>query len=273
MNLIPKILHLYWDKSPMSWLQTMTVSTFHKLNPSWKIHVYVPKQTYAGKEKYIPDYVGTNFFSIIENNPAVNMIEVDLSNYNIKIDLHNILRSDILRYHLLYNYGGIWSDFDVVWLKPMEYLSTIVKSHDFTATLCLLKNVHHNISILISTPRHPFYKFIIDSCNLRQVYFKGTPNHQEYGTVMWNRIFPDLTGNAILKEYPGMVSLEYATFFQYSIYEMEKLYNETDLSVITENVICVHWFNGHELSKKYVNENNFNSKCSMTELIKLVGGI
>lgn len=256
----------------MSWLQSITVDTFCKLNPDWEIYVYIPKQAYSGNNSYIPDYIGADFFSRVEKHPVVKIIEINLSDYDIKEDLHNILRSDILRYHLLYNYGGVWSDFDVIWLKPMEHLSIIVGSNDFIITLCLLKGIHHNISILVSVPQHPFYKFVIDNCKLTQNSFKGIPNHQEYGTVMWNRIFPDLTGNNILKEYPGMIDLEYSTFFPYSIYEMEKLYNETDLSVITENVMCVHWFNGHELSKKYVNEDGFNRKCSMTELIKLVGG-
>ena len=46
---------------------------------------------------------------------------------------------------------------------------------------------------------------------------------------------------------------------------MERLYTKTDLSVITEDVMCVHWFNGHKLSKEYVNNNG--RKCSMTEII------
>jgi hypothetical protein len=271
MDNIPKILHLYWDRGPMSWLQTLTTDTFVKYNPDWIINVYIPKQPPGINFKYIPDYCGKDFFSNVENNSAVNIVEVDLNHYDIRLDLHNILRSDILRYHLLYEHGGVWSDFDVLWLRPMMHLSTVAGRSDFLATICLFKKSHHNISILVSAPRHPFYKFIIDNCNLTQNFLKGVPDHQEYGTRMWNRIFPDLTGNDILTKYPSIVNLEYSTFFPYSIFEMGRLYNLTDLSVITDNVMCVHWFNGHVLSKKYVNNEEYAKPCSMTELIKLTG--
>lgn len=273
MNKIPKKLHLYWDKSPMSKLQVFTIETFHRLNPDWKIFVYVPIQPFTGNLNITPIYYGKNFFSMVENNSDVNIVDVDLNEYGVKTDLHNILRSDILRYHLLYNIGGVWSDFDVLWLQPMEYLSVITNSFDFLTTVCIFKRKHHNISILVSAQQHPLYKFIIDTCNLLQVSLKGVPNNQDYGTIMWNRIFPDLTGNDLLSQYPGVVSLEYATFFPYSIFEMERLYKKTDLSVITDNVMCVHWFNGHPYSKQYVNEDLFskNYPCSMTKLLEQMG--
>jgi hypothetical protein len=273
MNNIPKKVYLYWDRpTPMSWLQTMTIDTFIKHNPDWSVNVYVPKQAYTGKPTYIPDYTGKDFFGRVENNSLVNIIEVDLKDYCIDIGLHNILRSDILRYRLLYDNGGVWSDFDVVWLKPISYLSTIVGHNNFNATMCVFEKgtKHHNISILVSSQGHPFYKVIIDKCCCIQDSCKVVPDHQEYGTKMWNDLFPDM--DKLLESYSDMAKLEYYTFFPYSIFDMDRLYNKIDLSVITDKVMCVHWFNGHTLSKKYVNENNFNKKCSMSELIKLIGG-
>ena len=165
----------------------------------------------------------------------------------------------------------MWSDFDVIWLKPMDHLSKITERSDFGATICPLKKIHHNISILVSVPQHPLYKFVIDKCNSIQASLKSKPDHQEFGTVMWNRIFPDLSGASILEDYLDVVCLEYFTFFPYSIYKMDGLYHRTDLSVLNDKVMCVHWFNGHELSKQYVNGNGFNRGCSMTKLIEQTG--
>lgn len=269
MNNIPKVAHLYWDRGPMSWLQSVTIDTFIKYNPEWGINVYIPKQVYVGDSKYIPDYVGEDFFWRVESNPIINIIEVDLDDYGIRTDLHNILRSDILRYHLLYDIGGLWSDFDVIWLKPIEALSSIATTSDFNVALCLYENgntFHHNISILLSTQFHPFYKEIIDQCNFIQYSLHRKPEHQEYGTTMFNELYPST--DLLLSKYKDMVKLKYNTFFPYSIFEMERLYKTTDLSVLTDDVVCVHWFNGHTLSKEYVNTGGINRVCSMSAILK-----
>lgn len=268
MKNIPKVLHLYWDRSPMSWLQTMTVDTFHKHNPDWTINVYVPIQSYEGKNTYIPDYIGEDFFPRVENNPTVNIIEIDLNDFCIRKDLHNILRSDILRYRLLYDQGGVWSDFDILWLKPITYLSEIA-NRDFDTIVCTHdKHMHYNIGVLMSSMLHPFYKILIDKCNAIQRVANAKPNHQEYGVVMWQSLFPKVA--TMLKTYPDMVKIDYPVFYPYSIHEMGRLYTLLDLSVINKNTMCIHWFNGHELSKRYVNGKPIYVNCSMTKIIEEV---
>ena len=39
----PKILNLYWDKSPLSFLNLLTVLSFNKYHNNWKINIYTPK--------------------------------------------------------------------------------------------------------------------------------------------------------------------------------------------------------------------------------------
>ena len=56
IKMIPKKCHLYWDGSPMSWLNLMTVDSFHKYNPDWKITVYLTKQS-PGEISTGPDYL------------------------------------------------------------------------------------------------------------------------------------------------------------------------------------------------------------------------
>ncbi len=278
MKNIPKKLHMYWDKGPMSKLQVFTVETFHRLNPDWEITVYVPQQIYTKPEKYIPDYTGVDFFDLLSKMSYVNIVSIDMNAYGISCDLHNILRSDILRYHLLYTEGGIWSDFDVIWFKPLDHLSSIIGDSNFMSVICTLENrpkapMLHNISILISAPKQKLYKDLIDKCSFIQANLKGrSPNHQEFGTCMWNNMFSNST--AITKNYPGVVNVDYSTYFPYPIYQMKRLYKQVDLSVINDQVMCEHWFNGHVLSKEYVNLDLFNNpkhNCSMTEILKKEG--
>ena len=39
---IPKIVHFYWGNEKLSYLRYMSVYSFRKLNPDWKIKIHVP---------------------------------------------------------------------------------------------------------------------------------------------------------------------------------------------------------------------------------------
>jgi len=273
MNNISKILHLYWDDSPMSFLQTLTVDSFHKYNPDWKIIVYVPKNINASNVKYVPDYLGDDYFHLVRNKEYVEIKTVDLADFNIDLNLHSILRSDIFRYKILYEYGGVWSDFDVIWLKPMTHLYSVdyvgdVKIDNMKGTVCMFNTTtgHHNISVLIHAKECIFLKAIIDETS--KIQKENKIGHQDYGTDMLNNMFP--TFESIKTVYNKIIALKYETIFPYSINNMNALYKKNDLSYLNNNVLCVHWFNGHELSKEYVNRNNYFKRidCSITTILK-----
>jgi len=277
MDRIPKILHMYWDRGPMSQLQTFTVSTFHKHNPDWTINVYIPKQSYTGPSRYIPNYVGKDYFYLVEQHSYVNIVEVDLNDYGINTVLHNILRSDILRYHLLYNVGGVWSDFDVIWLKPMEHFRNIkyygdVPINEVNAIVSFVKEKEggHSIGIMVHSKHDPYALALINLT--KQV--KPPYGHETFGSVMVSAAYPTLNS---LAGFKNLIGVKHETYYPYDIHPpnptFHKLYNENDLSCINNNVICVHWYNGHVLSKQYVNGGGLDRYCSMTTILKNEGCI
>ncbi len=278
LSKIPKKLHLYWDRtSKMSQLQTFTIDSFHRLNPDWPIYVYRPIQDYVGSDRYIPDFAGSDCFAMVENMEYVNIVNVDIRDYGISLDLHNILRSDILRYHLLYNYGGVWSDFDVIWLKPMDYFNNIEyigsATPDEIGSVVSMRHTtshEHNISIMMSSIKNEFIKSLIDRTNELQNSAKAR-THQVFGTEMLDGMYPKLSD--VTMKFPDVAGLKYETFFPYSIINMPALYEKNDLHYINNNVMCLHWFNGHILSKKYVNEDGYKRDCSMTSVLKKEGYI
>lgn len=277
MRRIPKILHTYWDRSPMSYLQAFTVRSFHKYNPDWDINVYIPKQSYKGIDSYIPSYNGKDYFYLVEQAKYINIVEVDLDEYSINKDLHNILRSDILRYHLLYNHGGVWSDFDVLWLKPMDYFDNItyygdVSPDDITAVVSLMKETAggHSIGVMIHAQHDEYIKDIIELT--KQV--KPPYTHEVFGSVMMSAKYPTLES---LKGFKGLVGVKHLTYYPYDIHPpnptFNKLYLANDLSFLTKDTICLHWYNGKDLSKQYVNNDGLTRPCSMTSILRMEGYI
>lgn len=277
MDRIPKVLHLYWDRSKMSRLQAITTESFHKLNPDWEINVYVPKQGYTGNAKYIPDYYGEDFFHLVENADYVNIKEIDLDDYEINHDHHNILRSDIFRYHILYAIGGVWSDFDVVWLKPMEHFRNIEYHGDtpideVNSIVSFIRGTHggHSIGILIHCKNDPYMAAMIEHAkNVRPPF-----SHEIFGATLMHQHYPTLASYE--ETFGNVIGVKFETYYPYIIHPpaptINSLYMANDTSCINNNVICLHWYNGHHLSKHYVNH-AYGAPCSITTILKEEGYI
>jgi hypothetical protein len=273
---IPKICHLYWDGSPMSWLQTVTVKSFHRYNPDWRIIVYMPEKIYNGNQLFVPKYTGKDYFNIVKELDYVEFQTINLNTFGIDENLHDILRSDILRYKLLYEFGGVWSDFDVIWLKPIEHLSNIsyldkiaVKyASDF---ICMYEQFsgHHNISVMIHEKNSDFIQSLISkTTEIQSTLNHITLDHQTFGTVMLNKLYPLFLN--IKEKFPRAEALKYNAIFPYSIFKMDELYIKLELSNINNDVLCVHWFFGHQFSKEYTHKDLqfHNYSCSMNGILR-----
>ena len=62
------------------------------------------------------------------------VIQVDFQIYNFNNDMPEVHKSDFLRLELLSTIGGLWSDMDIIYFKPMNslYFNCLKKS-------CVLK--------------------------------------------------------------------------------------------------------------------------------------
>ena len=96
-----------------------------------------------------------------------------------------IYRTDVMRYFLLYDYGGIYLDLDVSCLKPLDiwlYQAPAVLSHEtYEHSLIMHRLRQPNVmtTILASKPRHPYYKMLQE--NLER-YHKAKPSDVLHST-------------------------------------------------------------------------------------------
>lgn len=121
----PKILHLFWGRSrPLSWLRLQTTTTFSRLNPEWTIKVWVrdvepSAPSWPTHEQKHP-YKGADYFGNLTKLPNVEVLDAPLA-----LDLPDVQYSDVLRWYLLGTHGGFWSDFDIIYTKPMEEIGNV----------------------------------------------------------------------------------------------------------------------------------------------------
>ena len=267
--MIPKLCHFIWTRgAKMSLLQVISVVSFHRYNPDWKIIIHLIKQTpdELPGNIWVPDYTGENFFNIVLSMEYVQIKEVDLIKEGIGTDKHSIQASDLLRFRLLYKQGGVYSDFDTIWLRGMDEwpnISCYGDPEDFETTVCFFDFVkgHHNESNIISEPGGNYIHGLIEAQN------EIKPPYEDYQTflsALMNEKYP--TRESI--PFPRVLAINYKTFYPYSVFDMEKLYYKDDIRPINDpKVMAVHWFNGQGLSKEYVNS-RWGEKCSMTSILK-----
>jgi hypothetical protein len=229
------------------------------MNPDWQIKVY--NFLFPSEPSYAPKYVhysGEDWFPQVRNMDFVEVTDLIMPEHNI----HSILISDIWRREILFNNGGVYSDFDVIWLKPISHLENIAFVGDFEKATSIvsyyeLTKEFHNVSILISEKESPFDELIIKE----QKNVKTFHDDQAFGTTLLNTTFPEYENIP----FP-VLGVPYDTFYPYATNNLQQLFIENDLTPITNNTLAVHWFNGNPLSKDFIN-NNLKHSCSINTII------
>ena len=128
-SLIPKIIHHIWLGGSLPEKYLNYVLSWKKFNPTW-----------------------THILWSDNNTKNLNLINQD------KFDQTKNLgqKSDILRYEILYKYGGIYVDTDFECLKPFDDLMTL----KFFTGIAYPSTIEMYIGLIASIPEHP----IIKSC-------------------------------------------------------------------------------------------------------------
>lgn len=96
--MIPKIIHQTWktDKVPTKWKGY--VKKVRSLNPDWEYRLWTDEGNEDFVKEYFPDFLET-----FMNFPK------------------NIMRADVIRYLLMYKYGGVYLDLDYEFLEPFNF--------------------------------------------------------------------------------------------------------------------------------------------------------
>jgi hypothetical protein len=257
---IPKILHLYWGRNnPLTFLQYLTVVSFREHNPDWKIKVYYPIKTcnniswktFEQKTKII----SKDYFNELDKH-NVEKIEIDFDKIGFKNDYPEVIKSDFFRYHILCKEGGIWSDFDILYIKPFSNIDfSTFKSYGNKIDFII--NFHkydwgdefYSIGFLGSTPNNKIIKRIVDKCKNNV----GN-NYQSIGNMYLMKLLGRPKDN--------MLVLPKEFYLPYCSSKINLIFNNTDRKYINKDTIGIHWFNGHPIAREFQNklEKGVNSK-------------
>jgi glycosyltransferase involved in cell wall biosynthesis len=274
----PKLIFLYWDGSPLSYLNYLTVESFNSYNPEWKIIVFVPNKrtetiSWKTNEQKIK-YDKKCYFYKLYNIYNVVINKICLDKIGFKNNASEVIKSDYFRYYILKNHGGIWSDFDIIYTANIEekmnfkentIIFRCIGYHD-TNNKANGTFTYYPIGFFLSKPDSLFFKYILQNCN--KYYDKNS--YQCIGATMFNDLFKKKNNVFSIDPYVKILNNEY--YLPWHCNELEYFLKQMN-NTLPMNNVGIHWFNGGEMSKQYSISledriNNFSIQCYLDKHVE-----
>ena len=269
----PKLLFLYWDGSPLSYLNYLTVESFNKYNPEWKIVVYIPKRktnkiTWKTDEQKIYYNKKCYFYKLkYINNVTINTIDLNKTGfYSNACEVH---KSDYFRYYILEKYGGLWSDFDIIYTSSVEDKMNFKEDsiifhctgyHNLNDKINSPTFKYYPIGMFLTKPHSRLFKFILE----QTFKYYDIDAYQCIGASMWNDLFKEY--DDVYKINKSIKILDNTYYLPWQCNELEEFLVKKD-NILPNTTVGIHWFNGGVLSKQYSIDlterlyNKFEIKC------------
>jgi len=247
----------------------MTLYSFRKLNPDWKIELHLCKPNTIEYKPWndspIQDFFnfgGKDYFKEIEKL-NITIKQWDIGNVE-GTDWSSILcsshKSNFFKWQKLSEEGGFYSDIDILYLKPMDQYYEKVKKYN---TIICYRNKYFSIGFLGSSINNNFYRDI----------FRNAFNNfhvEKYQTVGVENIYSWLKKisntsseidisrldlwKIIEQYYPHIKAYnnEMELFYPWTFDRMEEVFHFKHTQ-IPENCIGIHWYAGDSISQKFNN--------------------
>lgn len=231
--MIPKRLFLYNGFKRLSYLRYLTVESFVRHNPSWEVVVFKPqvlnpKQLHdTGEQK---GYHGPDYSYLIKEKLGINQIPIDIRKWCSQ-ELAEVNKSDILRNYFIHRWGGYWSDFDILYHRPI----TTELDGDYDTVICHDGKFWY-IGFMGGCAGNEFYKHLFEKglTKLRD------NDYQCFGVRLYDH------PKNYLKQFPKLKfgRLRMHTVYPYNWYQIKNVFQERQLP---ELCFGIHWFGGSDI--------------------------
>lgn len=274
---IPKKIHFYWGdpNEYMSYLRYLSIYSAVENNPDFKIYLHLPSHISENKVSWSTQEQSTditspyNWFEEVKKL-NINIIKHDFNNCGFSNEKHEVQKSDFIRWIILFEFGGFWSDMDIFYSRSLYELSCNVPENYLADT-----GIHiypdcnlHAIGFLFSSLENSLFKECHKIASKKFNDIKNN-NYQSFGSDILNNGFQTI--KEINKKYPylSIINIDKNTVYRVSPTDTEisSLYSGGNFEYLN-NEIGIHWFGGHPLSRDFekkfeeFNQEEFNNKLS-----------
>lgn len=248
---VQKIFHIYWGGDVLPYIRYMTVRSFMQHNPDWKVMLWMPTHPFKGRtwdtKELNYEVSCTDYTDKLKELP-ITVTEVDFTSFGFPPDMAENFKSDFMHYFLLHEYGGVCSDMDIVYFKPITNLSVnTIPNHNKEVFVCMGSYGHSN-GFLMGVQGNAFYKSLTDYC-----LGDFVPNsYQSLGPGLVNKYYPTLEK---INDISPVANIGMDAVYSHDAFHVTELLDGSQPR-FTTNSIGVHWYAGHPLWGKFMRDTN-----------------
>lgn len=255
----------------MPWIRYLTIATFKKHNPDWRVKFYYPdvvnptKPWSTPEHKYEDDY---DDFGHLAKTTADEAIMIDTAKM-FSGSIPEVHRADFLRWHLLSTEGGLWSDMDIIYFKPISAVCFNTPDKAHVDTCFCMNHYGHSIGFLLASPGNLFFGEVKHRLRIDQV----AGYYQYMGATLCNRVLP-VSGKKEKIRRPqhrprqrphtekiwplsdNMFNIPMDVVYAYDANRMNHLFTKEDRSGLSQNSIGCHWYAGSSFAGVFLNRTN-----------------
>lgn len=260
LSKIPKTLHLYWGRNKkLSFMRYMTAFSFSKLNPEWKIKVHYPKHPNKKEEwqtnhQKASNFTGEDYFDRLADIKSVELVEAEFD--GAEYDASEVVRSDIYRLKLLEEDGGFWSDFDILYVRPMNAMSVNKILNSDVETLICCHQGGHRTGLLGGTPGKEGFFYELKKLHNLEVSknLSGIDDYQNSGADLFNSFFvfsPENKKPVLNNESTAIENIPIDCVYPILGNRVAEIFGENFR--IQKGTVGVHWYAGNSNASRYEN--------------------
>lgn len=277
---IPQTCFFYWGNGRMPFVNFLSIASFKKHHPDWKIVFIRPKdnnltkKTWTSREQAAEIIDGKDYdYAIKASEFADEVWDFDFREILEDTAHHDVQKADRLRVFLMYKYGGMWSDTDVLYLKSVNNinlkntsLSMSQAPQALDAVLCYYQYgftevdwPFYSTGALFASPKNQIFKDL----NEASLKYLEKKHYQSGGPALFSTLWPTLKD--LIGSFPDLHvgNLDYHIFYPFRAYQIELFYTnsserngeildtyrsldgEPSTRIANSSTVAVHWFNGH----------------------------
>jgi hypothetical protein len=266
---VPKGLHIYWGGGHLVYLRYLTVVSFMKHNPDWKVFLWYPKVPFTGRswgiekgcervnERLCKDY----FPELLKLN--IEKTAVDFLSLGFARNAAEVHKADYMRINLMYHVGGVWSDMDILYFKPITEMKANTPENADKETFVCITDYGHSTGFNMAIKQSKFFEKLRDSVN---VEYKSN-EYQSLGPDMFNKYFKTI------ESIPNAVNLDMDVVYAHNCHKVKELLGSGPKR-FTEGSIGCHWYGGNSIWGGFLNRTGGGvsnlPKCIISDLIREV---
>jgi len=245
MSTIPRIIFTYWEGDQLSMLHYYTILSLCTLHPHQEIIIYTSDSasstfvTWTTQEHSIQINKTISLAEIVAISPRIKLIPISFeTEYQISNQLSIVHKADFVRIVKLYEHGGLWFDFDILFIKP-------IPTYLFESTVDIYYFSYEDTiatGLLLSTPKNRYITELYEKVKTR---IHDVKNYQGIGPDLWRECLYQ-------KSLESAVCLSTSMVYPY-ICTNYHLFFITSHDYTQNDTFGIHWYNGGSITKQFIN--------------------